>query len=53
MRKAKPKHLIRIHLKPINIPWIKTGSQPYEKKLCLASYYILQAFFYKYKNVQS
>ena len=28
----------RIH--SINIRWIRTGSHPSEKKLCLASYYI-------------
>ena len=41
----------RIHLKPINVRWIRTGCHPYEKTNM--SNIVLHPVFYEYKNVQS
>ena len=40
----------RIHSKPINIWWIRTGSHPYDN---IMSSIVLYSVFYEYKNVQS
>ena len=44
------KYFSRIHSKPINVQWIRTGSHPYEK---IMSIIVLYPAFYEYKNVQS
>ena len=40
----------RIYSKPINIQWIRTGSDPYEKTM---SSIVVYPVFYEYRNVQS
>ena len=47
---GKRKNFSRIHSKPNNIPWIRTGSHPYEK---IMSSIVLYPVFYTHKNVQS
>ena len=37
-------------LKPINTRWIRTGSQPYQKIICIASYYVTYEITMKYRD---
>ena len=44
-------YISRIHSKPINIRWMRTGSHPYEKIMSSIVFY--PVFFYEYSNVKS